>query len=242
MGALAFVLVWLLWLGPLVPASAAWCRASVETSPLGDCEEVADVALLRWTRGCVRYGFHRDLFERLPLLRERQIRTDAEAAFAAYREVDCGRSPFDVQALPAVSGADRAEFNWDVENESLIAARSSEEWTALEYDENAIALTLLFFDPDSGEIYDADMELNAGIGELTHCDQRCSAGQVDLPSTLIHEAGHYLGLGHSTVQGSTMSSHADVGTLDKRTLEDDDRDGYCALELPEPEQDPGDQA
>jgi hypothetical protein len=35
-----------------------------------------------------------------------------------------------------------------------------------------------------------------------------------------------------------MSSHADIGNLDKRTLEDDDRDGYCALELP-PEADLG---
>jgi len=236
--AAAVVLMWAA-VFPFAQPAAAWCRASVETSPLSECEEVPGVALLRWTRGCVRYAFQRDFFRRLPQLSEQEIRADFEAAFAAYREVDCGRDAFAVLQSAEVAGADRAEFNWDVENESLMSVRTGREWEQLEYDANAIALTLLFFDPDNGEIYDVDLEINAGIGALIHCEGACTAGEVDLPSTLVHEAGHYLGLGHSDIAGSTMASHADVGTLDKRTLEDDDRDGYCALELPEPGPDLG---
>ena len=217
--------------------AAAWCRASVETSPLGTCEEVPGVALLQWQRGCVTYGFHRDFFERMPTLDEQEIRDDFDAAFAAYREVDCGRPGFAAVQLPGTAGAEDAEFNWDEPNESLIAVRTAREWSTLKYDPNAIALTLVFFDPDNGEIYDVDMELNAGIGVFTRCEKSCLGGEVDLPSTAMHEAGHYLGLGHSEVRGSTMASHADLGNLDKRTLEDDDRDGYCALGLPEPERD-----
>jgi hypothetical protein len=228
---------WALTCADPAPA-AAFCRANVETRPLGKCEEVEGVPLLRWMRGCVSYAFHRDFFRRVPGLGEQQIRADFDAAFAAYRDVDCGREPFEVTQLEEISGADWAEFNWDVENESLMSVRTAAEWKQLKYDPNAIALTLLYFDPDSGEIYDADMELNAGIGAFIECEDACGSGEVDLPSTLVHEAGHYLGLGHSTVVGSTMSSHADQGNLDKRTLEDDDRDGYCALELPEPDRDP----
>jgi hypothetical protein len=229
-------LVALCWLS--LPQSAqAWCRASVETPPLGTCEEVEGVALLQWTRGCVQYGFHRDVFRRLPDLDEQQIRDDFADAFAAYRAIDCGHPGLQAVQLPGVSSAADAEFNFDVENESLIAVRTEREWRELDYDPNAIALTLVFFDPDNGEIYDVDMELNAGVGRFIHCQDHCVSGEVDLPSTVMHEVGHYLGLGHSDVAGSTMASHADLGNLDKRTLADDDREGYCALALPEPELD-----
>jgi hypothetical protein len=216
------------------PRAAAYCRASVETSPLGACDDRSDVPLLHWTRGCVQYAFHRDFFERMPELTEQVIRADYASAFEAYRTIDCGRRAFEAVQLPELASAGHAEFLWDVRNESLMAVRSAREWQDLDYDDQAIALTLLFFDPDDGEIYDVDMELNAGAGRFIHCDGECGAGEIDLPSTLIHEVGHYLGLGHSTVQGSTMLARADR-TLDRRSLEADDRDGYCALDLPEPE-------
>jgi hypothetical protein len=218
----------------LVPASAsAYCRASVQTSPLGPCEEDPDLPLLHWTRGCAQYAFHRDFFARMNELDEDQIRADYQAAFAQYAAVDCGREPFAAVQLQAPATAERAEFDWDVQNESVMAVRTADEWSALGYDDRAIALTLLYFDPDNGEIYDVDMELNDGAGQFVHCDEECFAGEVDLPSTLAHEVGHYLGLGHSTVPGSTMLAKADT-TIERRTIEADDREGYCALELPEP--------
>ena len=226
-------------LGSAQPA-AAYCRASVETRPLGPCEEDPDVPLLHWTRGCAQYAFHRELFSRIPRLSEEQIRADYDDAFAQYSAVDCGRRPFTAVQLQAPASSDRAEFQWDVQNESVMAVRSADEWSELGYDERAIALTLLYFDPDDGEIFDVDMELNDGAGQFIHCQDECSAGEVDLPSTLAHEAGHYLGLGHSTVPGSTMLARADM-SIERRTLADDDREGYCTLDLPEPELDAHDE-
>jgi MYXO-CTERM domain-containing protein len=88
-----------------------------------------------------------------------------------------------------------------------------------------------------GEILDVDMDLNMGAGQFQDCQKVvCSAGSmVDLQNTITHEAGHLLGLGHSSVAGATMQPQA-IGGLtaetSKRTLAQDDIDGYCALDLP----------
>ena len=77
------------------------------------------------------------------------------------------------------------------------------------------------------------MELNAGPRRVHHCDEACAEGEIDLLNTVTHEAGHFLGLGHTSVDGATMAAYGQTGDIDKRTLEPDDEDGYCALELPE---------
>lgn len=57
----------------------------------------------------------------------------------------------------------------------------------------------------------------------------CSGGKpVDTASIVTHEQGHFLGLGHSNVSGSTMEP-AYLGGNDLATIEQDDIDGICAL-------------
>lgn len=57
----------------------------------------------------------------------------------------------------------------------------------------------------------------------------CSGGKpADTLSILTHEQGHFLGLGHTNVLGATMEA-AYLGGNDLATLEQDDRDGVCAL-------------
>lgn len=57
----------------------------------------------------------------------------------------------------------------------------------------------------------------------------CSGGKpVDIASIVTHEQGHFLGLGHSNVSGSTMEP-AYLGGNELASIEQDDIDGVCAL-------------
>lgn len=112
-------------------------------------------------------------------------------------------------------------------------------------DSRVIALTTVSYVQGSGEIVDADMELNAWAGSgpsppgyyFTCLDAGgvCAApGQagciaMDLQNVVTHEAGHVLGLGHSLDPTATMFAQAPAGETSKRTLAADDVSGLCAI-------------
>jgi len=102
---------------------------------------------------------------------------------------------------------------------------------------DAFGLTLVYYNPDSGSIYDADILLNETLGHLAICKDACPPRAVDIQNVLTHEAGHFFGLGHSDHSDATMAPAATVGQLSKRDLTDDDRAGLCATyadyEMPE---------
>ncbi len=213
----------------------AYCRENVKAQAMGACSASADVPDLFWTRSCMTYVFNDQLVSRLPLLSEKELRDGFNESFATWQAVDCGkgRKPFYVEQTTGFTTTDKAEFLFDVMNESVIMAKTRDEWATLDQDANALALTLLWHDRDTGEILDVDMELNTGAGRFANCDKPCGRDMMDLRNTITHEAGHVLGLGHSTVQGATMFADAPDGETQKRTLEPDDELGYCKLDLPE---------
>jgi hypothetical protein len=78
-------------------------------------------------------------------------------------------------------------------------------------------------------------------GPYANCpDEGCppgNPGDADLASIVTHEAGHFIGIGHcdpslpSCVE-ATMFAVADRTSVEKRTLEQDDRDAVCAIYPP----------
>jgi len=117
-------------------------------------------------------------------------------------------------------------------------------------DGRIIALTTVSYLDGSGEIVDADMELNAWDGSgpappgfyFTCVDSPpaplCSSSppflpagciSMDVQNVVTHEAGHVLGLGHSPSPGATMEATAPAGETAKRTLAQDDVNGICAI-------------
>jgi hypothetical protein len=118
-------------------------------------------------------------------------------------------------------------------------------------DSRVIALTTVSYVESSGEIVDADMELNAWDGSgpqppgfyFTCVDlppaPLCSSSPpfvpagciaMDVQNVVTHEAGHVLGLGHPPFQPTaTMYASAPLGETSKRTLDPDDVAGICAI-------------
>jgi hypothetical protein len=108
---------------------------------------------------------------------------------------------------------------------------------------NALASTHLKFDPNTGEIYDVDMEINALLSLLTEPEPEASTRRVDsrkgvlpggydLLSIMTHEAGHFLGLDHSRDPEAVMRprlSEREVVT----TLSADDVAAICEAYPPE---------
>lgn len=91
-----------------------------------------------------------------------------------------------------------------------------------------LALTVLVYNVQTGEILDADMDLNGVNFEWTVAD---GPEQVitDVQNVVTHEVGHVLGLGHSDVFDATMQAEQPPGEISKRDLHEDDIAGLCAI-------------
>ncbi len=95
-------------------------------------------------------------------------------------------------------------------------------------DAATLAVAIVSFNPKTAEIYDVDVELNSNLAPFTKTEGEAGA-VIDLASVVTHEAGHFLGLDHSGAFGATMGSGYDPGSIDARTLTDDDIAGICAI-------------
>lgn len=94
------------------------------------------------------------------------------------------------------------------------------------------ALTSVTYNPRTGQIVDADLEINSEIYFLNVGDP-VDPNLADLKNTLVHEVGHFVGMDHSTVPRATMYASADLGETMKRDLAPDDIDGICASYPPD---------
>jgi len=97
------------------------------------------------------------------------------------------------------------------------------------YDQRPVAFTSVTYNPMSGVIFDADIEMNAEDYEFTAGGPDKDLGDIDIQNTITHEAGHIIGLDHSDKVVATMYDWSTFGETQKRTLDEDDQDGLCAL-------------
>lgn len=101
-----------------------------------------------------------------------------------------------------------------------------EDWP---YDERPVAFTSVTYNPNTGIIFDADIELNAEDYEFTAGGPDKAPGDIDIQNTITHEAGHIVGLDHSDVGAATMFESSIFGEVIKRDLAHDDISGICDL-------------
>lgn len=111
-----------------------------------------------------------------------------------------------------------------------------------DHGDGVIATTTTTSNRFTGEIEDADIELNDAVGTdgskftFTALDgPPCSTpGQtgcvdIDVQNTVTHESGHSIGLDHTTDPNATMYATAPSGETSKRALGADDVNAVCSI-------------
>jgi hypothetical protein len=140
-----------------------------------------------------------------------------------------GRVSIDVRDFgPVACGL--VQYNQNGPNQHVIVFRDD----AWPYDDssNTLALTTVTYNKLTGEIYDADMEINSHDQTLSIAATVPTDG-YDFESIVTHETGHFLGMAHSTDQHATMYAHYTPGNEDMRALTADDVNGICSIYSPD---------
>ena len=218
------------------PAAHGFCRTTTcdPSKPANQCERDSNQCVttgkqLGWRSSCVTIGVHQLGSPRNGLSYE-DLAPVVEQAFATWMQADCGDGgpSIDVQMLgPIECGI--SEYNSKVGNANIVLFRE-DSWPYIGA-ANAIGLTTTRFDTKTGDLWDADIELNGSgasfsIGDPIEGD--------DLLSVLTHEAGHFLGLSHSNDLTATMKAVYDPhhDGSDFRSLSPDDVAGICEVYPP----------
>jgi hypothetical protein len=214
--------------------TACYCRSTTCT---GDCPRDLDGckttgAPLSWPTSCVGFSVQREGTINLPM---KAVRTVIDASFFGWTSVACSSGEASISfAEIGDAGCHRAEYNEDGPNANIILFQDSK-WTYKSKD-NTLAKTTVSFDNDTGEIFDADIEINQAYNHFTTvdgppCDATTTEGCVDydLQSVLTHEVGHFIGLDHTPSSEATMYAEYHRGEMNLRTIEPDDIAAVCAV-------------
>ena len=229
------------------PAAAEYCRTKAcdnqaayddvwQTTPDPPCDrDPATGCLLQgtplfWPQRCISFSVQRDGSRSqgidFDLAHETILR-----AFDAWQTADCGSGATPSFAIkdfsPAVCA--RAEYNQDSGNANIFMFRDGN-WPYVGA-EDTLALTTITYNTENAEIYDADVEINSADAVFTFADNEDETVD-DLQAVLTHECGHFLGLSHDTVVGSTMFPKYSQGELYQRTPDGDDTAGICDIYPP----------
>jgi hypothetical protein len=71
-------------------------------------------------------------------------------------------------------------------------------------------------------IYDADVYTNTKYKFTSSGETDGCSSEFDIDGIMVHEVGHVIGIGHSTVAGATMYPSVSSCNYNNRTLENDD--------------------
>lgn len=179
-----------------------------------------------WKDSCVAYQVEETGGKNLPLGEVSQI---AETSFAAWTTAQCSGTAITMaisRGNPVPAACTIIGYVKGAKNNVNEIIFHDDKWP---YNDgvNTIALTTLTFNSDTGQILDADIELNSASGMITTVTP--SATTFDLQSVLTHETGHFLGLAHSGHSEATMYSMYRPASTSMRVLATDDISGICAV-------------
>lgn len=215
--------------------AAAYCRTnSCDTSRGEMCSFEGGCLVggldLAWVSSCVTFAVQKDGSTKNNIHPE-DFEITIKKSFETWMTAPCGKGltpSISVRSLGEVE-CNNVEYNKEGGNANIYMFQD-DDWTASGQG-NALALTTVWYDWKTGEIYDADVEVNGTGGDITNGKPEDGA---DLLSIITHESGHFLGLAHSPFNpAATMYTVYTPGRGNLRELDQDDIDGICAIYPPD---------
>lgn len=219
------------------PSAFAFCRTTTcdPNDASEHCQKDADDCVttgfpLIWQSSCVTIGVQKMGSSTNGFTYE-AVADVVTQAFSTWMNAKCGSGHPSIEVNmigPIECGL--SEYNSKVGNANIVLFRE-DEWPYGGM-ANAIALTTTRFDTKTGDLWDADIELNGVTQQLSIGDPIVAD---DLLSVLTHEGGHFLGLSHSLDPTATMRAIYDPRTDGDtfRDLAPDDIQGICAIYPPD---------
>ena len=212
----------LLALGLLARPAFAFCRTTTcaVANPPPSCTRDPQTGCWRegipllWPQQCISYAVN-TAGSALLGLDYAAAAGHVDQAFAHWPNAMCSDGGAPSIAVMGRTGltCDRVEYNPTGPNANAILFRD-DHWT---HSDTAYAVTTVTFNPKTGQILDADMELNT---------QKLTAADINFVVT--HESGHFLGLDHSRDPLDVMYSTYDGGGLTPQ-ISDDDIEAICTV-------------
>lgn len=221
------------------PAAHAFCRTTTcSTSPTAksrQCVQEPDGCLggglpLAWPGSCVSFSIQQDGSKQRNITAA-QTESVVTTAFEQWMNADCGNGKHPSITLydKGTVSCNKQQYNQYKPNANIWMYRDGS-WP-YQNSTDTLALTTITYNIQTGDIYDADVELNSADGDFTLPNQT-PVGD-DLLSIATHEAGHFLGLAHTTDPQATMYPSYMPGETSIRTLAQDDVKGICAVYPPD---------
>jgi hypothetical protein len=208
------------------------CRSTADHECVTDADECpAEGAELFWPTSCVGYAMNRLGTQELD---PDETRAVIRKAFQAWTDVPCGPNGKDGVASMTFQERDpvackKSEYNKEGPNLNVVLFQD-DDWNFRSTD-RTIAKTSVTYNDETGEIYDADIEVNTANNIATISDVPGKI-EYDLQAVLTHEVGHFIGIAHSMNGSAVMAPSYSPGETQQRKLSPDDIDAVCTVYPP----------
>jgi MYXO-CTERM domain-containing protein len=225
-------------LGAAARRAEAYCRTTTSKVPPdydpAECGCWTYGLPLYWSNACVSYDIQQDASSEVPYA---AAASAIATAFSKWTSTTCsadagtGRVSIDVRDFGPVA-CGKVEYDQYGPNQHVILFdKNLSDFTD---SSNALALTTVTYNIDTGEIFDADMQINATVPLSTSATPPTGSSSVyDFASIVTHETGHFLGMAHAVDARATMYAFIDPGEDSERLLTVDDRNGICTIYPPD---------
>jgi hypothetical protein len=189
------------------------------------CESSAEgcCVVVEWKQPCISFSLDTSNLRPAEVEEKLDIVTSAFETWTKVRCAETGDQP--IIGLEHEFGAvlcGHAEYNAQQGNANIITFR--DDWP---YDPTELARTTTTWHDTTGELFDADIEVNTEWDFATSLED-VREDRPDLKSVLVHEAGHFLGIAHSDSAAAVMIRKYE-DNANYRTLRGDDVEAVCAI-------------